>query len=250
MTDDNGRLAAERGRQAVNRFIDAHKQKRRDNAGIHAMEALEHFFRITDQEEQREELRPLAPMFQQGGLEDLSLVVLVRLVALEEALGNHGGVSSALIHIGNVYTSMGNLDGALRYGERALEAAIRTDAFADAASASTNTASLLARQGDFAAALPRLRRSLELLDKVDNPRTEFITRGLLVQVLDELGSDTDEAFAVARPLFGRLAKLAADVRGAIAEMLERIAARHHATHGKGDLAAAKAKLLPELWGTP
>jgi len=247
MTED-GTQAAVRGRAEVNRFIEAYRSKRRDTAGVHAIAALESFSSISDQQRQRDELRPLPELFQRGGLEDLALCVLGRLAVLEQALGNDTAAASAMIEIGNVYAAMRNLDAARRWRERVLEAALAQNRFGDAASACTDAASFLAQQGDFAAALPRLRRSLELLAKGKHDRTEFITRGLLVQVLDELGSDSDEAFAVARPVFGRLASFASEIREPLAAMLERIAERHHSAQGGGDLAARKAKLLPELWG--
>lgn len=238
----------EAGKQAMERFIDAHKSGRRDLAGVHAMTALESFSKIADKQRRREELRPLAVLFQRGGVEDLALVVLSRLVVIEQALENHQGVTSALLDIGNIYTGMENYDDARSYAERALDVALENGNFADAASASTNVASVFARRGDYESALPRLRRSLELLRKAENPHSEFITRALLIELLDKVGSNTDEAFAVARPLFGRLSSFAVQIQSQLVEMLERIADRHPAVSDHTDLIEWKAKALPELWG--
>jgi tetratricopeptide (TPR) repeat protein len=246
---EQGTTGVERGQQAVERFIDAFKSKRRDTAGIHALAAMESFFAITDEAQQLDELRSLFVILKKGGLEDLALIVLERVVALQQALGNHVGVSSALIEIGGLYTTLENYDAAQRYGQRALDAALKQGSYADAAAASTNLASLDMRRSDYRAALQRLRHSLELLSTAESEHTDFVTRMHLVQVLDELDSDSKEVFEVARPLFGRLARLLGQVRSPLVQILERRAQRHHGKHGNGKLSECKAALLPELWGT-
>lgn len=248
----NGEAAVRAGDEAIARFFAAHKAKRRDLASVEMMAALESFFSIEDRAQQREALRPLVTLLERGGLEDLKLVVLVRLVAIEQALGNGSSLGGALIEIGNVYTNLENYAEARRYTERALADAIERRAFADAASASTNIASLHARENDFAAALPPLRRSMELIAKDEpgaNDHTHFVTRMMLIQVLDQLGSDTDEAITAARPIFGRLAEFLPQVRGPLVEILDRIAGRYREAHGDVDHAAWKAAILPELWGS-
>lgn len=216
------------------------------------MQALRAATSIEDNERRREACLAVGDLSGQAGFTDLLLGSIHELLRIDELLGHGQGLATGLLEYSGIYMELDNFELSDHYNERARELALAGGHMAEAAAASTNLANTAMRWEDFAAAVPRLRQSLDYLRGCDDcERTEAITRALLLQALHILGQDPQLAVAEARPLWTRLrSMLSPEQHQQLREIAERIAAGHLKAHPELDADAWRAEFLPESEVSP
>ena len=144
-----------------------------------------------------------------------------------------------------IYVRLGVAEEASRAYRSALAIGLEQRHFANAASASTNLAVLLANSGQLDQAIELLKNSLEYLEKESFPDTEMNTRSALIQLLSATKREPLFAIETARALFSRFR----NTRQAEATIpaLERIIARHLQRHPELDEQAWKAQQFPTIF---
>ena len=197
--------------------------------------------------ERREACLAVGDLSGKAGFIDLLLGSFNELLRIDEARGHGQQLAAGLLEYSGIYMQLENFELSDHYNQRALDLALAGDYMAEAASASTNLANAAMRREDFAAAVPRLRQSLEYLRDCDDcQRTEMITRALLLQALDILGQDPQVAVSEARPLWTRLRSMLSDEQHKqLREVAERIVARHLQAHPQLDADAWRAEFFPD-----
>jgi tetratricopeptide (TPR) repeat protein len=126
-----------------------------------------------------------------------------------------------------VCLNLGRTEEAVGIQKRALKISLDNGDYANAASASTNLALIVGRQGRMDEAINLLKSSLAYLEKKPHPNTEIITRLALIQALGAEQREPELAVNVARELFKRFSdKLRPDQRNAVTGPLKNIIRRH------------------------
>ena len=233
----------------VNQAIGLLNDGRRADGSVALLKALSLADHLEPPKDRQEHLGALAGLCSRAGFDELALMAKADQIALSESLGETNPAGHQMITLANLFRGIGNLTAARNLNEKALSIGMTTRDPEMVTATATNLATLDMMEGDFAAALPRLRKSLGWFHKADSPRNEMITRAMFLQTLDRLESNHEEALLEARPLFGRLRGLidAPDFKE-IAAVAERVAQRHLDTHSEIDGQAWKARAIPELWG--
>lgn len=169
--------------------ISEQNKLRFDDAGLCFWQALTCLDKLPATKPRRDQTRTLAALFLKAGYEDLCLLASREAIRLDEALKDGKAIASDLIHYGNVHTNLGNIEEAKCTFKEVIDVCLGADNYADAASASTNLASLLVEGGDGKQAITLLVNSLKYLSKEPFPDTEFNTHATLIQVVDLYGGD-------------------------------------------------------------
>lgn len=195
------------------------------------------------------ELTKLAVHCRTLWFEDLSLFAFVQAARESENMGEHERASTLMIEVGSLYSRLANLDEAAHWYQRARADGLAHSCYANAASASTNLATLAMAREDWPAAHQLASDSLDFLCRQPSPRTEAITRAVLILLAEHLDRPIDEALDHARTLFGALAKapVPEQVRKDAAAALDRLVQKYLSAHPEVDGPTWKHAQLPALW---
>ena len=224
----NGHAEAQFERATDEAFA-ALQQGRREAAGLILWNALQALDAVGDDDERRSLAGRLGAVCLHAGFDDLALLALDVGIELHEAAGDIRALENDRMTVGTVHFRLGNLAAAESAWRRVHEDAVRNGDDANAASASTNLASLYAQEDRFADAADLLEQSLACLAREPFPETELNTRFLLFQVLAAQGAAPARVLDAAAPL-GQWAdqigdahrsRLADAIAGAVAELPER-----------------------------
>lgn len=192
-----------RSQAEVGAGIQAHNEGRRDDAGIHFWRALASLDGVREPRERRSLYSEIAGIFARGGYNDLALMAVQDAIDAARRLGDEKALAADLMEYANTHLRLGNRDEAEATYRSLLKRCVARRDFANAASASTNLAAILANDGYLADAIDLLENSLEYLERVSFPDTELNTRLALVQALDLAGGPPGRILEVARVLVDR-----------------------------------------------
>jgi tetratricopeptide (TPR) repeat protein len=230
-----------RSQQEVHDGIRAHNDGRPDDAGVHFWRALACIGDVPDPAERRSLYSEIAGVFSQGGFHDLALM------AVEDALAIADRPADRIAYA-NTHLRLGNRDEAEAAYRSILERCRAQGDFANAASAATNLATILADDGYHADAAGLLEESLGYLERVDFPDTEMNTRLALVQVLELAGRPPERILEVARVLVDRyLGHLPPPFVKLLAKIVDGAADRYAAAHPGEGAAGLKARDFARLY---
>jgi tetratricopeptide (TPR) repeat protein len=190
-------------RAEVKKAVEALKQGDNDAASNHFWNALNCLADIEDDRVRRDELGPLSLYYMNLGLFDLTIIGAREAIAIDKKLGKHRQLAKDMITLGNAELKLGQVNEAAQHYKNVLQLSLDHDDYENAASASTNLASLLADKGHMQDAIELLRNSLEYLKKKAFPNTEKITRLMLIQALGSEKESPEELISVAEILLKR-----------------------------------------------
>lgn len=229
----------ELGRGEANLGVTALRQGRRDQAGEHFLNALDHFEAIEDSQSRRHELSTLATLLEVTDMPDLALMAAGAAIELDRTLDAPRQLAGDLLTLGNAHMKLDDSEKARPAFQEALDICLENDFLDDAASASTNLATLVANLGDLEEATRLLKDSLSYLEQQAYADTEINTRIALVQVLAATEQDDEQAISTARPLFDAFAgRLRRDQSEVVTTALSGIVDRYLRAHPELD---------PEQW---
>ena len=221
--------------------IAAAQEGRRDEAGRALWGALKAAAAVADAGERRQCLRRTAQLAGALGFDDLALLAWEdagRVAVADDAAAD----ASDAIDCANVHFRLGNVAEAEKRFRQAIGDCVALGDFANAASASTNLAGILADAGDFGGARELLNASLDYVAREPFPDTELNTRLTLIQVLEALEADPTEILEVAAPLAAFAGVLEGQARTVVAGVVQRTLAR------QGDDADVRAAEFSWLFG--
>ena len=232
-------LSAERAQRALHRSVAAGDLF---DAILIAMSAEPDGFR-------KDVLTKLGQHCRQLRFEDLSLFAFAQAIREHESVGDYASAGTLMLEVGSLYARLANQGEASFWFQRAREASLAHSCYPNAASASTHLAMLAMDDEDWLGAYTLAAASLDYLQREPHPRTDAITRALLILLAEQLHRPMDEALAHARTLFGTLsgAPISDRLRQDVCAALERQAATYLTAHPSVDGKAWKHAQLPELW---
>src|SRR5262249_8773672 len=132
----------------------------------------------------RDEISTLATLFDMYGFHDLALMAAEEAVELDRILGLDKLLAEDIVSAGCAHQNMDNTAKAEACFQEALEICLRRNDWANAASANTNIAGIVANRGEMAKAIEMLEVSLEYLAKEPFDDTELKTRLTLLQAVE------------------------------------------------------------------
>lgn len=236
-------------RETVNAGIAALERDRVDEARILFGKALDLADDIEDTRTRRDELSVLSELLV-NRFPDLALGAAEDSVELDRELGLDRLLPQDMIGVGNAQRFLKNTGEAEALYRQALAILLERGDLANAASANTNLATMVAERNEFAEAIAICETSLEYLAKQPFDNTEMQTRFTLLQLYEFEEASVDKALDNARVLFDRLFdELTPMHLDAGSEMVEKCCARYLASHPEiEDVPAWKAATLPRLYG--
>ncbi len=177
--------------ELVQSGILAQNQARFDDAGLRFWQALTCLDKLPATKPRLDQTRALVTLFRKTAHEDLCLLALREAIRLEEALKDQKALACDLIQYGNVHDQLGNVEEAKCTFKYVVDRCLEAGDYANAASASTNLAGLLANDGDGKQAITLLANSLVYLAESQEPfpDTELNTHVILIQVVHLYGGD-------------------------------------------------------------
>jgi tetratricopeptide (TPR) repeat protein len=240
----------EQSRAEANNGIAKLRMRRPDEASVHFTNALDRADEIGDDRARRDELAGLASLFAMTGFADLALIAAQEAVDLDESLGLTLEAALDTLTLGNAHSAMENVGKAETCFRKALAAFISLKSFANAASATTNIAALVANRGQMDEAIELLETSLQYVKQEPFDETEIQTRFALMQALEIRTRDVEIALDNARELCS--ARLFGSIpppqRQIALDFVNRVIERYLAAHPVGDMKTWKKRNFPKLEG--
>jgi tetratricopeptide (TPR) repeat protein len=241
---------AEQSRAEANKGIDKLRMRRPDEASVHFTNALDRADDIGDDRARRDELAGLAGLFAMAGFADLALLAAQEAVDLDEALGLPLEAGLDTLTLGNAHSAMENVAKAEACFRSALAAFVSLKSFANAASATTNIAAIVANRGQMDEAIELLETSLEYVKQEPFDETEIQTRFALMQALEIRKRDAKVALDNARELcsarlFGSIPRAQRQIA---LDFVNGVIDRYLAAHPVGDMKTWKKRNFPTLAG--
>lgn len=200
--------------------VEALRNGRREEAGLTLWGALQELDAVDGEDLRRSLAGRLGNACWQVGFDDLALFALDVAIELGENAGDVRSLGNDRLTLGNVHHRLGNLREAEAAFQLVEETAVANGDYANAASASTNRASILAQEGYLREASALLERSLDHLEREPFPETELNTRFLLLQLRGALGESPSRVLEVAEPLAAWADQLTEPQRARLAEVVE------------------------------
>jgi tetratricopeptide (TPR) repeat protein len=237
----------DRSRDEFRGVIAALECGHRDDAGVHAWRALQVLDHLQDVQERRNHLSEIAEQLLGAGFEDLALMALTDALAADRQLDDERSLTKDMMTYGNVQVRLGNLGEAEATYRSLIDDTLKKADYANAASASTNLAGLLADGGYLAEARQLLESSLHYLKEEAFPDTERNTLLTLIQVLDLAGAEPDAILSTARSLETHAGGLRPEVREVIARIVDGASDRRFAAHSQPEPQCWKQQQFPWLY---
>jgi len=235
-------------RSKANAGIEALKKRHPDQASVHFNSALELAEDVADARTRRDEVAVLSTLFERCGFPDLALMAAEEAVELDRSLKLDGLLGQDIIAVGNAHLKLENVAKAEGCFKEALETFVKRGDWANAASANTNMAAIVANQGKMGKAITLLEASLAYLAEAPFPDTEMQTRFALMQAMEFEGYDVDRAIANAAELCARFWTDMREEQRAIArDFVDRAVKRYVQMHPQPKSSAWKAKRFPMLY---
>ncbi|HZO09377.1 MAG TPA: hypothetical protein VFC77_08365 [Myxococcota bacterium] len=238
--------AIEAVRTEANQGIAAGNARRTDVAAQRFHKALELTAKIEDAHARRDEVAALAGLFENYRVFDLALQAAEDAVELDRELGLKNLMAQDLLSVGNAHLGMDNVAKAEQLYQQALDVFTAEKDFANAASATTNLAAIIANRGDMKRGIVLLKQSLGYLAKEPFEHTEIQTRFALLQGYEITKSDLEDSVENARQICRLLDRMPPDQRAMTKDFVRRTAARYVAAHRELDAAAWKRKNFPAV----
>lgn len=224
--------------------IEAGNMRQTDRASLHFNNALNLAEDLEDERTRRDEISLLATLFEMYDFPDLALPAAEEAVELDHSLGLDSLLGQDLLTVGNAHSMMENTVKAEALFQEALEIFLKRDEWANAASASTNIAGIVANGGDIPRAIEILKTSLEYLVREPFDDTEINTRLTLLQAMELEGHDIEHTIENARLLCSRFWDKMTDMHRNVArEFVARAVERHPSSNS----AAWKVETFPMLY---
>jgi tetratricopeptide (TPR) repeat protein len=244
-----GQDSVRQSQYEANAGIAALRHGRKEEAGLHFWRALQCLYDVQDLKECRDLLSEIAEFFFDAGLDDLALMAVQDAMEADERLGLDRGLIKDCMTYANIHTRLENLEHAEAMYRSLLERSLKNGDYANAASASTNLAGILANNNYLKEAVKLLENSLEYLASEAFPDTEIKTRFMLIQVLELQNGDSGRTFDVARTLLDRSADhLPSQYRDVLVQCVDSALERYTADHADVDPEVWKKRRFPELYG--
>jgi tetratricopeptide (TPR) repeat protein len=171
------------------------------NAGVHFWRALVILDELTDLHKKRNYIMEIAMRFSGLKFYDLALFAIQSAIEIDESLQDKKSLTNDMIAYGNINMNLGNIQVATETYQQIIDICLKNNMFANAASASTNLAQILAQDGNMVKASTLLEQSLEYLEKEPFPNTEITTRLVLINILYIRKVDPDKIIDNAEVLF-------------------------------------------------
>jgi tetratricopeptide (TPR) repeat protein len=225
-----GGQTAARGRAQIDEGIEAIRRGRRDEAALLFSRGLDVLDGIEDDEERHTELGTAGLVLDKAGFPDLALSALSDAVELSEELGDRRALAEDVINQGRAYLHLDRLPEAEQCFRRALAICEEEQHWDNAASAATNIAIIIGKQGRMDEAIDLLKGAVANVERrPGHPSNEVVTRMATLQALVAVDRDHLYAIEIAKPLLGRLSgELRPDQRdntvGPLRQCIERYAA--------------------------
>lgn len=195
----------------------------------------------------RNEYGPLAEVLIRAGLGEMGLRLAEEAIRLDHELKDTRRLVSDLLSYGNALGRMGRHEKALGVFRQALDISLKEGAYANAASASTNIAAILANGGRFDEALKMLSDSLGYLRRAPFPETEVVTRLSVLQLYEHLKKPPELSLDFGRETLDRVgAVLGQSRRAALLDLLTKAAGRRAAEAPGLSREEIIAERFPEL----
>jgi tetratricopeptide (TPR) repeat protein len=235
-------------RVEANQGIEAARRGQADQASLHFNNALNLAEDLEDERTRRDEISTLSALFEHCGFPDLALMAAEEAVDLDRSLGLDSLLGQDIIAVGNAHLKLQNAAQAEASFQEALEMFLKRSDWANAASANTNLAGMVADRGEMAKAIELLETSLGYLAKEPFDDTELNTRFALLQALEFEGRDVDRAIENARQLCARFWNKMPDLqRKLTGDFVARAIERHLQARPQANAAAWKARTFPMLY---
>jgi tetratricopeptide (TPR) repeat protein len=201
---------------------------------------------VQEHDLRRREYESLAVVCLRVGLPELSLNISRTVLQLDRELGDVARLIENLLSYGWALRDLSMRTEAKEAFRQALDLAVAERRWANAASASTNLATVMAEEGQLEEAERRLGASLGYLEQEPFPDTEAKTRFALLQVRSALGLPASECLDLARDALDRFGALVAPLdRQQIVATVGGLVGRLRAEHPELDQQAIEAR-FPEL----
>lgn len=238
----------EKLRSKANAGIDAIRTRHPDQASVHFNSALELADDLEDARTRRDEVSVLSTLFDHCGFPDLALLAAEEAVELDRSLELDDLLGQDIIAVGNAHLQLENVGKAEASFKEALEMFVKRGDWANAASANTNMAAIVANRGEMGKAITLLDTSLAYLAKTPFPDTEMQTRFALMQAMELEGCDVDRALANAADLCGRFWEDMREEQRVVArDFVDRAVQRYLHLHPTTKASAWKRKRFPMLY---
>lgn len=235
-------------RTEANRGIEAVKNRLADQASLYFNNALNLAEDLQDERMRRDETSTLSTLFEHCGFPDLALMAAEEAVELDRTLGLDDLLGEDIIAVGSAHVRLKNTAKAEQCFREGLEMFLKRRDWANAASANTNLAGLVADRGEMAKAIELLEASLGYLAKEPFDDTELQTRFALLQAMEFEAHDVDRTIENARILSARFwDKMRDEQRKLTRDFVERAVERYLQAHPETRAAAWKAKTFPLLY---
>jgi len=229
--------------------IAAMERGRQDEAGLHFLCALNCLDDVQDLRERRHLLSEASEFFLDAGFEDLALMAVLDALDADKKSGPERSLIKDSITYANINTRLGNLERAEASYRSILERCLKKGDYANAASASTNLAGILADDNYLEEATRLLENSLDYLKKEEFRDTEINTRLMLIQVLEVQHCDCQRTFDEARTVLDLFSsELPQRHREVLGRSVEDALKRHLVNHPNIDAEQWKKQEFPELYG--
>jgi tetratricopeptide (TPR) repeat protein len=218
------------------------------DAGAHFWRALEYLDNIKDLPTRRKQLIHISTELFNGFMfYDLSLFAVQSAIEIDKILQDQRTLVADIIAYGNINMNMGNNDLAADNYRKAIDICLKNKDYADAASASTNLAGILASNGKMLEAIPLLYQSIEFLRKDPFPETEINTRLLLINVLYLQKTEPTKIIENAEALYKLYPdRIPKDPKKMVAGALESAIERYLLEHPELEIQSWKKQKLPLL----
>jgi tetratricopeptide (TPR) repeat protein len=223
-------------------------RERRLNAGVHCWRALTVLDNMKDLRMKRNCLLVLAEQVFKGlKCFDLSLFAIQSAIEIDKSLSDTKSLAQDLLVYGNINMDLGNTYSAIEAYRKTIEINLKNQDFANAASASTNLAIMLANNYKLEESITLLNQSLSYLDKKPFPDTEITTRLALIRILSLKNIEATKVIENAEVLFNLYsAKIPQNTKSMVAGALEQAIQRYLLDHPELDLKLWRAQKLSLL----
>lgn len=236
------------GQHEIRQGIRSVQQGQSEIAGLHFLSALEQFDGVVPLDVRREELSVAAEVMLGAGFEDLALMAVLDALNLDDSLNLPDSLRNDRITCANIHVGLKNIEQAEEMYETILEECLKASDYSNAASASTNLASILADEQYYQEALQLIEKSLSYVKVQPFPDTELKTLLMKIQILEHLQGQAERTFDVIRIVLDRFNRdLPPPYRQFLVQSVDSACERFTLDSSKTDLDRWKKDNFPELF---
>ena len=183
--------------QSIDDAISSLRSKNKEAAKKYFRMAVDHAKEVDQLSARRELLVACVGICGRTGILDIALEASLAVIKIDYAINdNSKDLQNDLLDYGNIQMNLGNNVKAIDTFKKALERCIEQKDFANAASCTTNLASILKNNGERKKAFEYLEQSLDHLKKKPFKETEINTLVLWLQLCKEQEVENDRIIKV------------------------------------------------------